>query len=73
MLIEFGRFQSKYQCQQNEEQECMGGYGIPFYPSWGKVPKKVLFQNVPNKNVILKGSQRIFIVLKGLGFVMSDL
>ena len=29
MLIEFGRFQSKYQCQQNEEQECMGGYGIP--------------------------------------------
>ena len=60
MLIEFGRFQSKYQCQQNEEQECMGGYGIPFYPSWGKVPKKYYSKMFRIRMLFLKVPKDIY-------------
>ena len=53
----------------NEVQEWEGSV----LSELGKGSERVLFQNVQNKRTILKGSETIFIVRKGLGFVMSNL
>ena len=55
--VRFWIFLSKYQCS-GKLGTGVGGYR--FYPSWGKVLKEYY-------------SERLFIVPKGLGSVISDL
>ena len=52
--IEFGRFQSKHQCWESEEQE----WEDTVLSKLRKGSERVLFLNIPKEYIILKSSER---------------